>query len=516
MLKEFFLVDYHDLNSFKEISSPLLDLATESFLLIAAIFELFKGFIGKSNPESRITIFILAAISMSVFNQYNQKVLDVSFSTSDKILSKLHITSMAKISDVMNSTPGEHAEKNNKKFTDNKKSNPEIVTGILGEARIFMANNMAIAIAWLISVIAIGLSKILFTVIYYALVVLSPIIIFISVFPGYESSLKVFWQTFIWCFLAPIVFSVIFVLMHLIAQKETPSGTGLEALIGVLLYGIFLVGSFVMAYKISTSQPISGFAEQASMIGAMAMAAPFTGAASFAQSAIHSPLQTYARTKESLGALKRGVEKLSNGKMPHSGTADISKMNHAEIEKTFGAKTASKLYSERAKQDYLGNKFGLSFPEDSQGKISNAASNTPMAKTQVSAPSEFSSHGNGNSNSKVGNEANTNAKADLNRPQLSGVNSRPESFQANNSAAEDPAENRINSIQSLKSQYMAGVHNIEPGRGYANSNRPQNIEGAIGQNKGASNFYKASTLAKNNSRFGKGKFNNYKKQNTHA
>jgi hypothetical protein len=408
----------------------------------------------------------------------------------------------------MKSTPGEQAEKNNKNLNGSKKSNPEVVTGILGEARIFMANNLAIAIAWLISVIAISLSKILFTVIYYALIVLAPIIIFISVFPGYESSLKTFWQTFIWCFLAPIVFSVIFVLMHLIAQKETPSGTGLEALIGVLLYGIFLVGSFVMTYKISTSQPISGFAEQASMIGAMAMAAPFTGASSFVQSAIHSPLQTYARSKESLGVVKRGIEKLSKGNMPHSGTADISKMNPAEMEKTFGSKSASKLYSERARQDYHGNKFGLSFPENSPAKIPNAASNTPMANPSSSPRTEF--------NSSVGNDLNSGAG--VNRPQISDLNSRAESLPANNSVAEDPGANRVNSIQSLKSQYMTGVHNIEPGRHYSNSNHQKNSHRADGVSKKPYNFSpslsSSSSLPKNSSRFGK--VGNYKKQNTHA
>jgi len=217
MIKEFFLVDYNSINSFKEISEPLLDMATSSFLVIAAIFELFKGFIGKSNVESRVTIFILAAISMSAFNQYNQKVLDLSFQTSDKILSKLHITSMTKISDIMKSTPADQIEKNNQANNEKTKLKPEATANILGEARIFIANNLAIAVAWLISVIAIGLSRILFTVIYYALIVLSPIIIFISVFPGFEGSLKAFWQAFIWCFLAPIVFLFLFVLMNLIA-----------------------------------------------------------------------------------------------------------------------------------------------------------------------------------------------------------------------------------------------------------------------------------------------------------
>ena len=363
MLKEFFLVDYNSINSFKEISEPLLDMATSSFLLIAAIFELFKGFIGKSNVESRVTIFILAAISMTAFNQYNQKVLDLSFATSDKILAKLHITSMTKISDIMKSTPADQIQKNDQNIKDNTKTKNKVAdaTNILGEARIFIANNLAIAVAWLVSVIAIGLSRILFTVIYYSLVVLAPIVIFISVFPGYEGSLKAFWQAFIWCFLAPIVFSVTFVLMHLVAQKEDPSLVGgLESLINVLLYGIFLVGSFIMTYKISTSQPLTGFAEKASMVGAMAMAAPFTSVSSFAQSAIHSPLQTYANSKHSLHKMKGGIEKISKNHTPHSGIGDISKMNHAEIGKKFGDKTATQLYSHQSLNDYMGNKYGLS------------------------------------------------------------------------------------------------------------------------------------------------------------
>lgn len=433
MLKEFFLVDYNSINSFKDISTPLLDLATESFLLIAAIFELFKGFVGKSNPESRITIFILAAISMTVFNQYNQKVLDVSFETSDKILSKIHIVSMSKISDVMKSSPSEQVEKNN--LNSSSKNNPknESPINILGEAKVFMANNLAIAIAWLISVIAISLSKILFTVIYYALIVLAPIIIFISVFPGYESSLKTFWQTFIWCFLAPIVFSVIFVLMHLIAQKETPSGTGLEALVGVLLYGIFLVGSFVMTYKISTSQPISGFAEHASMIGAMAMATPFTAAAGFAQSAIHSPIQTYNNTKQTLGNVKRGVEKLSKGNVPHNGIGDISKMSNEEVEKSFGSKGASKILSERARNDYHGNKFGLTASENNpsvnsiDSSRSSAHTSTPSLSTAAPAASKV------NVNNSGGNK--------VNKP--------------------NAISKGANSVQSLKSKYQMGVSNFE-------------------------------------------------------
>jgi hypothetical protein len=432
MLKEFFLVDYNTINSFKDISTPLLDLASQSFLLIGAIFELLKGIAGKSNVESRVTIFILAAISMSVFNQYNQKILDVSFETSDKILAKTHITSMKTISDVMKSTPGEQAEKNNQLEIGKKKSNTLNPTNILGDARIFMANNLAIGAAWLISVIAIGLSRILFTVIYYALIVLSPIIIFISVFPGYESSLKTFWQTFIWCFLSPIVFSVIFVLMHLIAQEET-SGTGLESLIQVLLYGIFLVGSFVMSYKISTSQPISGFAEHASMIGAMAMATPFTATSGLAQAAIHSPIQTYNRTKDTFGMVKRGVEKLSNGNIPHSGIGDISKMNASQIEKKFGKKDGSRILSERAMNDYHGNKFGLRTSENAQ-----------TTNSSISLP--HSTEGGISIN-----KTNPSKAMDLRAP-----------------------ENTNNNIQSLKSQYQMGVSNIGPRRLDLNQNQNQN------------------------------------------
>lgn len=396
MIKEFFLVDYNSINSFKEISEPLLDMATSSFLVIAAIFELFKGFIGKSNVESRVTIFILAAISMSAFNQYNQKVLDLSFQTSDKILSKLHITSMTKISDIMKSTPADQIEKDNQANNEKTKLKPEATANILGEARIFIANNLAIAVAWLISVIAIGLSRILFTVIYYALIVLSPIIIFISVFPGFEGSLKAFWQAFIWCFLAPIVFSVIFVLMHLIAQKENPSGLGgLESLINVLLYGIFLVGSFIMTYKISTSQPLTGFAEKASMVGAMAMAAPFTSVSTFAQSAIHSPLQTYANTKLAMGKMQNVVEKLSNNHTPHSGIGDISKMSHEQVGKKFGGKAASKIYSDRAMNDYMGNRFGLTSPSGS--------SNTTPAQTSSVLNKNANTNGSASSNPAFNN-----------------------------------------------------------------------------------------------------------------
>lgn len=386
MLKEFFLVDYNAINSFKEISEPLLDIATSSFLLIAAVFELFKGFVGKSNVETRVTIFILAAISMTAFNQYNQKILDISFTTSDKILSKLHITSMTKISDIMKSSPADQIKKNDENVNDSKKTKASEPTNVLGEARIFIANNLAIAVAWLISVIAIGLSRILFTVIYYALIVLSPIIIFISVFPGFEGSLKAFWQAFIWCFLAPIVFSVIFVLMHLIAQKENPSILGgLESLINVLLYGIFLVGSFIMTYKISTSQPLTGFAEKASMVGAMAMAAPFTSVTSFTQSAIHSPLQTYANSKYALGKMNKGISKLSQNSTPHSGIGDISKMNQSEIEKKFGDKTASKLYSHNALNDYMGNSFGLNHPGINKALPSTTTANPANPPYSISS-----------------------------------------------------------------------------------------------------------------------------------
>lgn len=360
MLKEFFLVDYNSINSFKEISEPLLDIATQSFLLIAAIFELFKGFIGKSNVETRITIFILAAISMTAFNQYNQKVLDISFETSDKILTKIHIKSMTKISDIMKSTPSDQIDKENKNSSTTDKNKSVNATSVLGEARSYVANNLVIAVAWLISVIAIGLSRILFTVIYYALIVLSPVIIFISVFPGYEGSLKAFWQAFIWCFLAPIVFSVIFVLMHLVSQKESTSALGgLESLINVLLYGIFLVGSFIMTYKISTSAPLSGFAEKASMVGAMTMAAPFTSVSTFTQSAIHSPLQTFSKSKSSIDRMQKGMNKLSKNHVPHSGIGDISKMSHTEIGKAFGDKAASRIHSHRAMNEFMGGGFGL-------------------------------------------------------------------------------------------------------------------------------------------------------------
>ncbi len=383
MLKEFFLVDYNSINSFKEISAPLLDIATQSFLLIAAIFELFRGFIGKSNVESRVTIFILAAISITAFNQYNQKVLDVSFETSDKILSKLHITSMTKISDVMKSTPGEEAAKNSQSVRSGAKPKPVETSGVLGEARMFMANNLAIALAWLVSVIAIGLSRILFTVIYYALIVLAPLIIFISVFPGFEGSLKTFWQTFIWCFLAPIVFSVIFVLMHLIAQKEQ-TGTGLEQLINVLLYGIFLVGSFVMTYKISSSQPISGFAEHASMIGAIAMSSPFTSASSFAQSAIHSPLATLGKSKAKLNGFKSGADKALKGHLPFSGVGDATTMSSDEVRKKFGSKKVNKLHAEQSKQ-------ATSSQSSSQPSLASTANTNVKSTSKAAKGSQFAS-----------------------------------------------------------------------------------------------------------------------------
>lgn len=423
MLKEFFLVDYGSINSFKNMSAPLLDMATSSFLLIAAIFELFKGFVGKSNVESRVTIFILAAISMTVFTQYNQKVLDISFETSDKILSTLHITSMTKISDVMKSSPGEEIEKNNSNKTS--KSKKDTTASVLSEARVFMANNLAIGIAWLISVVAIGLSRVLFTVIYYALIVLAPVIIFISVFPGFEGSLKTFWQTFIWCFFAPIVFSVIFVLMHLIAQKEN-QGTGLESLVGVLLYGIFLVGSFVMTYKISTSAPISGFAEKASMMGAMVMAAPFTGMGSLAQSAMTNPVQSFGRMKETLGRAKGGIEKLSNRNLPHNGISDISKLSNSDLEKKLGKEGAGKIYSERVLKDYYGNKYGLS--------NSGSSSITKLDSTKELSPNGTSLISKATSGARV------------NETQVGHIASVEKS----------------NSTASLKSQYLMGVSNIEP------------------------------------------------------
>jgi hypothetical protein len=76
----------------------------------------------------------------------------------------------------------------------------------------------------------------------------------------------------------------------------------------------------------------------------------------------------------------------------------------------------------------------------------------------------------------------------------------------------------MNSIQSLKSQYMTGVHNIEPGRHYSNPNHQKNSHGADGVSKKPYSFSpslsSSSSLPKNNSRFGK--VGNYKKQNTHA
>jgi hypothetical protein len=91
-------------------------------------------------------------------------------------------------------------------------------------------------------------------------------------------------------------------------------------------------------------------------------------------------LQTYAKSKYSLSKLNSGISKLSQNSTPHSGIGDISKMSHPEINKKFGDKTASKLYSHNAINDYMGNRYGLNptgantIPEV---KASNIVTNPP-------------------------------------------------------------------------------------------------------------------------------------------
>jgi hypothetical protein len=452
MIKEFFLIDYGDINSLKSMVMPLTDLAVNSFLLIAAIFELLKGFVGKSNPETRVTYFILATFSILVFNNYNQQVMNISFETADKILSLSKVTSMTSLVDVAKTGPSEVLDnlpnKQNKQKVEGKNPIINQTPYILGDAKTFIANNLAVALAWLASVLAIGLSRFIFSVVYYAMIVLSPVIIFISVFPGFESSLKAFWQTFLWCFLAPIVFAVIFVLMHMIANKEN-QGSGLEALIGVLFYGIFLVGSFIMTFKIVSAQSIAGFAEQAGMAGALVMAAPMTGASRFAQSMVHSPLKSLNKGKEGLSAFKGAMGKLSDGKIPHNGIADISKMSLPQMEKKLGAKSASGIYSANAKSAYHG-------PVNND---SGAISKQEGKSSQVNYSGASSSLSGGSSSGIASNL----------------TSSSTPSMSHSNQAHEAVSTRPNNSIENFKNRHMTGVSNLGSQNAPAQMKRDDNL-----------------------------------------
>lgn len=447
MLKEFFLVDYKSLSSFKEITTPMIDMAVQGFLTIAAIAELFKGFIGKSNVESRITIFILAAFSILMFNEYNQKVLDASFEISDQILKKSQITNMSSLSDILKSSPNDQVKKN-EESANQKNGNSLEFNNILDSAKFYIANHVAISLAWLFSVLAIMISRLIFTVIYYALVVLAPLIVFISVFPGFEGSLKAFWQAFMWCFISPIVFAVIFALIHIISKNEVDA-VGLDTLVSVLVYGVFLAGSFILSFKIASSQPMTGFAEKASMVGALAAAAPLVGASTFAQAAVTRPMQTASKLQKGLSSLNYKSKQV----MPHSGIKDISKMSPYQMTKSFGKK-----FSE---QVLVANK-GNNLEESSKSSNSSSIDYQKTTKGKIGSNNFSSNSLNSSSGPRSGSVIEkmsmTEKMLSGERPSSSSNTSRPhtEQFKQKNKIKNTPS--KINEHKSSM-QLATGIKN---------------------------------------------------------
>lgn len=325
MIKEYFLCDFPDINEFVKSITGIFSDFNYLIFTVAIIVDNLRNMIQPVKVETRITMLTLAMISMTVFNTYHQRALDLSFEFSDYILSKSKITSLdgfvSSKKDVSNS---ENTSLNMKNMKD--------VFTYISNPVSTITNSIVLSGYWLAAAIGLGFCRIIFACLYIMFLALSPLIVYLSVLPGMENSMKVFWQTFIFFFISPIVFSLTLGIVKFVSVMIAAGDfINIEALIQSIILIIMLLGSFIASYYISTTTSIAKFASQASLMGAMAATMPLSAAGKSLVGAVTSPVKSFNGIK---GAMQ-SLSELSGKSINPMGSSikDISKTPDFDVKK---------------------------------------------------------------------------------------------------------------------------------------------------------------------------------------
>ena len=159
MIKEYFLCDFPDINEFVKSITGIFSDFNYLIFTVAIIVDNLRNMIQPVKVETRITMLTLAMISMTVFNTYHQRALDLSFEFSDYILSKSKITSLdgfvSSKKDVSNS---ENTSLNMKNMKD--------VFTYISNPVSTITNSIVLSGYWLAAAIGLGFCRIIFACLY--------------------------------------------------------------------------------------------------------------------------------------------------------------------------------------------------------------------------------------------------------------------------------------------------------------------------------------------------------------
>lgn len=291
MIKEYFICKFPEINEYvRSITGAFSDLNYVIFP-IGILVEMFRNLIEPVRVESRVTILLLAIISMSIFTNYHQKALDLSFDFSDYILQKSKITSM---DGFMSNNPNPSKSENASVNFNNMKD----VFSYISNPVSTITNSIVLSGYWMAAAIGLTFCRLIYSCLYILFLSLSPLIIYLSIIPGMEGSMKAFWQTFVFFFISPIVFSVT---LGVVKFVSVAIGSGdylnIEALIQSIILIVMLLGSFVCSFYISSTTSIAKFASQASLMGAMTATIPLSAAGKGIVGAVSSPVESYNKMK---------------------------------------------------------------------------------------------------------------------------------------------------------------------------------------------------------------------------
>jgi hypothetical protein len=313
VLKQELLREIPELKKFVSLFSGYGKAMFTLFLTIGTVTELLKSLSGKGDVGGKLTMSLIIAASLSAFNAYQSDFIGLGFSMSEEILKigKVHNT-VDFIFDNFSSKGNQKIESSPKSATVTNKDGKVIKWNQLNvsEVTIISKNNLNIAkslfnsiplaLTWLLSKSIIVLNRSIYSILYNLFIVIGPLVAWLALITGWESSIKAFWQTFMFFVIAPIVFSLTYVIsFYVIFAPSAAEPLPVDTLINTIVCAIMLLGSFVTTAYIVTSKPIASFAEQASMMGAMALA---TGGVVAAKTSISNV------STKGLGLAKSGID----------------------------------------------------------------------------------------------------------------------------------------------------------------------------------------------------------------
>jgi hypothetical protein len=325
MLKQELLREIPELKKFVSTFTGYGKYMFSLMLIVGTVSEMLKTLMGRGDTGGKLTMSLIIAISISAFNSYQSDVINVGFSISEEIL---------KIGKVNNSlefvfdnfSSKELGKINSNNSADNKPTRYSKTNKFdIGEVSLFskenlnfaksLFNSVPLGITWIISKGVLILNRSIYSVLYNLFIVIGPLVAWLSILSGWENSIKAFWQSFLFFTIAPIVFSLTYVIsFHVIFAPNATEPIPVETLLNTIVCAIMLLGSFVTTAYIVTTKPLTSFAEQASMMGAMALA---TGGVMGAKSAITNT------TTKGIGLAKTAMDNSVNPRLAKMlGTSD--------------------------------------------------------------------------------------------------------------------------------------------------------------------------------------------------